>query len=75
MIEPVFSSVTDMIESRGYLLDFQKAALIEDLAWVAPDKSQVEAAIDRVFYKLFGKGWNDLTTQEQRDIETAWKGK
>ena len=67
---PVFSSITEMIESRGYLMDFQKEALIEDLAWVEP-----EAAIDRVFYKLFGKGWNDLTSQEQRDIEIAWKGK
>jgi len=75
MTEPVFSSVTNMIESRGYLLDFQKEALIEDLAWVAPDENQVEAAIDRVFYKLFGKGWDALTSQEQSDIETAWKGK
>jgi len=75
MTEPVFSPVIEIIESRGYLLDFQKEALIEDLAWVAPDENQIEAAIDRVFYKLFGKGWNDLTSQEQRDIEIAWKGK
>ena len=75
MTESVFSSVTEMIESRGYLLDFQKEALIEDLAWVAPDESQIEDAIDRVFYKIFGKGWDDLTSQEQRDIEMAWKGK
>ena len=75
MTDKVFSSITEMIESRGYLLDFQKEALLEDLAWVAPNENQMEAAIDRVFYRLFGKGWNDLTSQEQVDIKDAWKGK
>jgi len=75
MTKPVFSSITEMIESRGYLLDFQKEALIEDLEFVETDNEHLEQIIDQVFYKLFGKGWDDLTSQEQRDIEIAWKGK
>jgi len=42
---------------------------------VETDNEHLEQIIDQVFYKLFGKGWDDLTSQEQRDIEIAWKGK
>ena len=71
----IFGSVTELIESRGYLLDFQKKALLEDLEFVGLNDEQMERMIDQVFYKLFGKGWNDLTPLEQLDIKFAWEGK
>jgi len=71
----IFSSITEMVESRGYLLGFQKEALLEDLDFVETDNERIERVIDQVFYKLFGKGWDDLSSQEQKDIEIAWKGK
>jgi len=75
MGEKVFGSITEMVESRGYLLDFQKEQLSEDLESVQTDDERMEKIIDCVFYKLFGKGWADLTAEEQVDIRNAWKGK
>jgi len=75
MTDKVFSSITEMIESRGYLLGFQKEALLEDLEFVESDDERMEHIIDQIFYKLFGKSWDDLSTQEQMDIRIAWKGR
>jgi len=75
MADKVFDSITELVESRGYLLGFQKEALLEDLEFAKTDDERIEGIIDQIFYRLFGKGWNDLSTQEQMDIETAWKGK
>ena len=75
MTDKVFDSITELIESRGYLLGFQKEALLEDLEFVESDDEQLEGIIDQVFYKLFGKGWEDLTSSEQADIRIAWTGK
>ncbi len=71
----VFGSITEMMESRGYLLDFQKVQLVEDLEFVELDDVRMEEIIDSIFYKLFGKGWKDLSIAEQYDIRIAWKGK
>ena len=68
----VYKSTTEMIESRGYLLQSQKDRLLEDLGSVLTDEEQMGKIIDRVFYKLFGKGWDSLTGTEIQDIEEAW---
>ncbi len=76
-----FQSISELIESRGYLLGFQKKQLLEDLESVETDDErmtfdeEMEDIIDTIFYKLFGKGWNDLSGVEIQDIRDAWKGK
>ena len=75
MMDKVFGSITELIESRWYLLGFQKEALLKDLESVELDDVQIEKIIDQVFYKLFGKGWDALAPLEQSDIIAAWKGK
>ena len=72
MTDKVFGSTTEMIKSRGYLLDFQKKKLLEDLEFVESDDEQMGEIIDRIFYRLFGVGWKDLTPQEIADIRIAW---
>lgn len=69
------NSITEMIESRGYLLEFQKKQLMEDLELVASDNKRIEEIMDAILYKLFSKNWNDLTALEQQDILYAWRGK
>lgn len=70
----VFESVGEMIESRGYLLKSQKERLLEDLKQVDMGTEQMEEIIDRLFYKLFGKGWEALTPEEQTQVRDAWIG-
>lgn len=67
-------SITEMIESRTYLLGFQKEQLLEDFRAVPSDDERIEKIIDTIFYKLFGKGWDALTEVERRDILYAWRG-
>ena len=74
MTDKVFSPITEMVESRGYLLSFQKEALLEDLEFVETDTERMESIVGRIFYRLFGKGWDDLSPQERMDIRSAWKG-
>ena len=74
-MDKVFGSITELIESRGYLLGFQKEALSEDLESMESDDKRMEKIVDQIFYKLFGKGWEDLTPLEQADIRIAWEGK
>lgn len=66
-------SIYGMIESRKYLLDFQKRQLLEDLRAVEPDDERIGKIIDSVFYKLFGIGWNDLSAMEIQDIYDSWE--
>ena len=68
------ASVTEMIESRKYLLEFQKEQLLNDLEEVPSDKEHMEKIIDAVFYKLFGKGWDKLSSEEQGIICEVWRG-
>ena len=67
-------SIVGMIESRTYLLEFQKKQLLEDLEDVPSDDERIGKIIDRVFYRLFSKGWDDLTGLEIQAINDAWKG-
>lgn len=66
-------SIDEIIESRTYLLKSQKERLLEDLDTVVPDDEIIEKIIDTIFFKLFGKGWADLTELERQDILVAWK--
>ena len=67
-------TLAKMIESRGYLLEFQRKQLIEDLEIVEPNREYIEKIMDGVLYKLLGRGWDSLTDIEKRDIVNAWKG-
>ena len=66
-------STTEIIESRTYLLDFQKERLKQDLEPTALDESHLEAILDNILFKLFGTGWNTLTAIEQFCVRQAWK--
>lgn len=70
-----YESIAELIGDRGYLLGFQKEKLLEDLESVQTDDEHIETIIDRLFYKLFGNGWNDLLATEQQEIKNAWRGK
>lgn len=67
-------TIVELIESRTYLLEFQKAQLLIDLKAVPSDDKRMEEIIDAIFYKLFGKGWHDLTPMERQNIIDTWKG-
>lgn len=67
-------TMAELIESRDYLLKSQKERLVEDLVLVPLGNTNIEKIIDAIFYRLFGKGWDDLTTTEQLDIKQAWRG-
>lgn len=67
-------SISEMIMNRPYLLEFQKNQLIIDMESVPSDNEQIGHIIDRIFYRLFGKGWDSLTGLEIQDIYTTWKG-
>jgi len=75
MMAKPYESIGELISDRGYLLDFQKAKILEDLESVQTDDEHIEVIIDRLFYKLFGNGWDDLTPVEQKEIKDAWSGK
>lgn len=70
-----YETIAELIESRNYLLEIQKTKLLDDLESVQTDDEHIEIIIDRLFYKLFGNGWKDLTSTEQREIKDAWAGK
>ena len=67
-------TMRELIESREYLLKSQKERLVEDLVLVPSGDASIEKVIDAIFYRLFGKGWDALTTPEQLDIKQAWRG-
>lgn len=69
------TTTREMVESRTYLLGFQKKQLVEDFRSVPSDDERIEEIMDAILYKLFGKGWNDLTALEKQDILYAWRGK
>lgn len=66
--------VEDLIKTRGYLLEFQKKQLIEDLDFEQASPGRIERIMDSILYRLFGKGWDALSTMEQQDVYDAWKG-
>ena len=75
-------SLVEMIKNRQYLLGFQKKLLLEDLEEkllsedlgdIPTDDKWKEKIIDKVFYRLFGKGWDELTGPEMQAINDAWK--
>ena len=70
----MFESIEEMVESRNYLLEFQRKQLIEDLECIEIETKSMEQAVDAIFYKLFGRGWHDLSTEEQSMIRIAWNG-
>lgn len=72
MSEP---TIREMIESRRYLLEFQKKQLVEDFREVPSDDERIGEIMDDILHKLFDRGWNDLTAAEQQNILYAWRGK
>lgn len=66
-------TIEEMIDSRTYLLEFQKDQLLEDLVKVPSDREHIERVLDAIFYKLFGTGTNGLSSVEQATINYVLK--
>ena len=79
----MMDSIIKMIECRGYLLEWQKGRLVEDMDSIMmeeakppimPTRISLEEVVDAILYKLLGIGWSSLTNMEKHDVRSAWEG-